>query len=140
MEHARSLRGIGSGTFPRILRDVKKPVLVTEIGPDLKHPGDELSHELAWFKNTLAVLQGRGAGDLGWAWQSGERNSTTACSIEASPTRAAVFSSIPWVLYPRRNLAESSRALRIHGGSKPFAFVPSTRVGEKFQKRVAEMC
>jgi hypothetical protein len=48
-------------------------VLVTEIGAYLKHPGDELNHELAWFKNTLAILNGLGIGYVGWAWQSDEQ-------------------------------------------------------------------
>jgi len=59
--------------FPHTLKDLKKPVLVTEIGAYLKHPGDDLSHELAWFKNTLAVLKGLGVGYVGWAWQSDEQ-------------------------------------------------------------------
>ena len=42
-------------------------------GADLKHPGGEPSHELAWFKNALALLQGCGVGYAGWAWQSDEQ-------------------------------------------------------------------
>jgi aryl-phospho-beta-D-glucosidase BglC (GH1 family) len=66
-------QGLELDLFSHTLRDLKKPVLVTEIGAYLKNPGDELSHELAWFKNTLAVLNGLGIGYVGWAWQSDEQ-------------------------------------------------------------------
>jgi aryl-phospho-beta-D-glucosidase BglC (GH1 family) len=66
-------QGLELALFPHILRDLQKPVLVTEIGADLKHPGDELSHELSWFKNTLAVLNDWSVGYVGWAWQSDEQ-------------------------------------------------------------------
>jgi hypothetical protein len=42
------------------------------MGAFVKTQGDDLSHELDWFKNTLAVLNAWNIGYTDWAWQSDE--------------------------------------------------------------------
>ena len=65
-------QGLELALFPHTLRDLKKPVLVTEIGAFVKAQGDDLSHELLWFKNTLAVLNAWNVGYTDWVWRSDE--------------------------------------------------------------------
>ena len=69
-------QGLELALFPHTVREIKKPMLVTEIGAYLKYKGQdrsqELSHELLWFKNILATLNGWGIGYVDWAWQSDE--------------------------------------------------------------------
>jgi len=69
-------QGLELALFPHTVREIKKPLLVTEIGAYLKYKGQdrsqELSHELLWFKSTLTTLNGWGIGYVDWAWQSDE--------------------------------------------------------------------
>jgi hypothetical protein len=69
-------QGLELALFLRTVREIKKPLLVTEVGAYLKYKGpersEEISHELLWFKNTLDTLNRWGVGYIDWAWQSDE--------------------------------------------------------------------
>jgi len=71
-ETADVRKGLELALFPHTLRDLEKPVLVTEIGAFVKTQGDDLTHELLWFKNTLAVLNAWNVGYTDWVWRSDE--------------------------------------------------------------------
>ncbi len=55
--------------FPGSQGGLLAPLVVTEIGADLKAAGEDRVHELLWFKNCLDQLNGLGVGYVGWAWQ-----------------------------------------------------------------------
>ncbi len=56
--------------LPHVSNDLKKPLLVTEIGAYLANGEDDKAHELAWFKNALSLLNEWGIGYVGWGWAS----------------------------------------------------------------------
>ena len=66
-------RGLELCRFLHTVNDLKKPLLVTEIGAYVKYQGqdreEELRHELLWFKNTLAILNDWGIGYVDWVWR-----------------------------------------------------------------------
>jgi len=69
--------GLKLALFLHVTQELKKPLLVTEIGAYLKYPGTnrdvEIAHELDWFKHTLAILNQWKIGYLNWAWQADEQ-------------------------------------------------------------------
>ena len=56
--------------LPHVSNELKKPLLVTEIGAYLANGGDDEAHELAWFKNALSLLNQWGIGYVAWGWAS----------------------------------------------------------------------
>ena len=69
-------QGLELSGFAHTVRDLQKPLLVTEIGAYMAYKGkdreEQLGHELLWFKNTLAALNDWGIGYVGWVWRSDE--------------------------------------------------------------------
>ena len=65
-------RGLELAQLPRVVHELKRPLLVTEIGAFMKAQGEDREHELLWFKHTLAILNSWNIGYVDWAWRSDE--------------------------------------------------------------------
>ncbi len=67
-EHSDIEKALTLALLPDVAQKLQKPLLVTEVGAYLANGGEDKAHELAWFKNTLSILNGWGIGYVGWGW------------------------------------------------------------------------
>jgi len=51
-----------------VLFNLSKPVIIGEIGADMWQTGTELERELAWFNNSLTILNEWGVSYIAWVW------------------------------------------------------------------------
>ena len=61
----KALRIVG---VEHVVKDLNKPLIIGEVGANMRAQGPDLDHELAWFKNILQIFNEWGIGYAAWAW------------------------------------------------------------------------